>query len=433
MKRNIGYVAALVCAVVIMSLPILAAGDNVGDRFTDVPNNHWAATDIEALAAGGLVNGMGDGTFAPDAQLTIAQMATIIANAKGVETGEAGGKWYGKAVQAALDAGYLPSQSSSVTGGAYEQPCPRELAVVMVIRGLGIQPGSKANGKGVTDIPDYGLITRDYRQDVLKAVQYGIINGIDDKGTFGPQQALTRAQICAILNRAGYRTAAPKAAIVTDGQDNAALFEVIKATGLFKESAGKDPYGNPTKVLTATARKHAGLKVVLYHNNTMDITAKEYDRAYVFDEKSNIVDEDGNIFAGAATQTFEFYDANGKFVCPSGFSYNSRQLLQQIFSIVFPGEEAAAVDAMKAILLEPYAYTGLSDYPNAVRWLNGRAVIFGMGNNGYVIELKAANDKDLYDRYMSHAITSNPKKYHMACPGDGNFIDFATAYELTRW
>jgi len=47
--------------------------------FSDVAETHWAYEEIEAAAAAGLVEGMGDGTFNPSGNVTIQQLAVVAA------------------------------------------------------------------------------------------------------------------------------------------------------------------------------------------------------------------------------------------------------------------------------------------------------------------------------------------------------------------
>ena len=49
--------------------------------FTDVPADHWASAYIAYCAGAGIVNGMGDGTFAPQSSATRAQVAAIFTRA----------------------------------------------------------------------------------------------------------------------------------------------------------------------------------------------------------------------------------------------------------------------------------------------------------------------------------------------------------------
>jgi hypothetical protein len=53
--------------------------------FSDVAADHWASGYIKVASDMGIVNGMGDGTFAPEAQVTYAQAVTMIVRALGYE------------------------------------------------------------------------------------------------------------------------------------------------------------------------------------------------------------------------------------------------------------------------------------------------------------------------------------------------------------
>ena len=63
----------------VKAVPVTAAGTT----FSDV-KSHANKTAIEALAARAIINGMGDGTFAPDESMTRAQFATITVKALGL-------------------------------------------------------------------------------------------------------------------------------------------------------------------------------------------------------------------------------------------------------------------------------------------------------------------------------------------------------------
>jgi hypothetical protein len=54
-------------------------------QFTDVTGSHWAAGYVTAASSNAIVNGMGDGTFAPDANITYAQAMKMLVCAAGYE------------------------------------------------------------------------------------------------------------------------------------------------------------------------------------------------------------------------------------------------------------------------------------------------------------------------------------------------------------
>jgi len=75
--------AAVICRA--MNQEAAAAGSASVAKFSDVASNHWAAGYINWAAGQGIVNGMGDGTFAPDANVTYEQAVAMIVRAMGFE------------------------------------------------------------------------------------------------------------------------------------------------------------------------------------------------------------------------------------------------------------------------------------------------------------------------------------------------------------
>ncbi len=72
------------CAVVCRALGAKVSGSAV-TGFSDVPADHWASAYISYVAGLGIVNGMGDGTFAPDANVTFEQAVKMLVVALGFE------------------------------------------------------------------------------------------------------------------------------------------------------------------------------------------------------------------------------------------------------------------------------------------------------------------------------------------------------------
>ena len=422
----------VLATAMVLSTFAVAFADSTG-RFSDVPKTHWAYSNIEALAVGGLVNGVGDGKFDPDARLTIGQMATIIARAKGFETGTTNGKWYGKAVETGMQMRYIPKLTSNIADGTFDGVCTRELAVYMVIEALGVLPGAKYDyDKNMGTIPDYGMITSAYADDVVLAVQTGIIKGVDSTGRFDPKGELTRAQICAILDRAGYRTATEPAKTAAEGMTNAQIYDAIKATGLFNEKIDGYYDGWDAKELSAKDYKYGLIKVYyVTERDSLSIEGIEFDSKYVTSENfENILDENGNVYG---PESKGYLDANGKAVYASSFSYTGRQLLKQIFTIAFPNDVDTCINAMKSIMIEPYSYTGMYDNPSTLQWINGHGVGMSMSLRGYVIDIDSLNETNLYERQKALAVTSTPKTYMSTSIAWTRSNDIRTMYELDRW
>ena len=74
--------SAIVCRILDMGD---AGANQVGGYFTDVTADHWASGYIATASQLGIVNGMGDGTFAPEAEVTYEQSVAMLVRALGYE------------------------------------------------------------------------------------------------------------------------------------------------------------------------------------------------------------------------------------------------------------------------------------------------------------------------------------------------------------
>ena len=90
--------------------------------FSDVPADHWAAGYVSVAAANGIVSGMGDGTFAPNSELTYAQIVRMLVSALGYEPlvselGEWPNNYMSAASQIKLTTGIAGRANDAVTRG----------------------------------------------------------------------------------------------------------------------------------------------------------------------------------------------------------------------------------------------------------------------------------------------------------------------------
>lgn len=68
-------------AMITTALMVGAASVALANPFSDVPQGHWAYDAVDQLAADGIIEGYGDGTFAGDRQITRYEMAQLVARA----------------------------------------------------------------------------------------------------------------------------------------------------------------------------------------------------------------------------------------------------------------------------------------------------------------------------------------------------------------
>ena len=170
------------------SVTVTAVFGQGGLPFVDVSVNAWYYETVKAAYEAGLMNGVTDTEFAPNATLTRAMIWTILARASGVDT-EGGATWYAKAQEWAVTKGVSDGEDpmGNVT---------REQLVTMLWR----LNGSEVMTGYIGNYIDTGDISEWANQAMLWAVQNGIIEG-DENMALAPKADTTRAQAATFFVR----------------------------------------------------------------------------------------------------------------------------------------------------------------------------------------------------------------------------------------
>lgn len=176
--------------------------------FSDI-QAHWAKDDIEAMAKAGVIDGMGDGTFAPDANITRGQFIKLIVAALGLDisadyTGSASdvsGHWAAPYVQAADSQNLIDAAFSADGKMKLDQNITREEMASIIARAAkskNLEASAEA-----TSFEDSNTISAWAAEDVTLATKLGIIKGMEtDNGLcFKPVDLSNRAQAAAMMNR----------------------------------------------------------------------------------------------------------------------------------------------------------------------------------------------------------------------------------------
>ena len=198
---------AMVCGVVMSAF---AANDYVNPTFTDVPKSHWAYTFVEKAVEKGWVSGMGDGTFAPNANVTYSQFCVMLVRAFYNEDYESydgpKGSWYAPFTTIASQKGLL--DGTNVVGhetdedyvGQFMNRYEMALMAANTLKKINAKlPTPQEKAKYISSTPDYWDIGYKYQDAVLLAKACGVLSGMDSAGTFGGDGNLNRAQACVVL------------------------------------------------------------------------------------------------------------------------------------------------------------------------------------------------------------------------------------------
>ena len=174
--------------------------------FTDVSETDWFHDAVRYVYDNGLMDGVGDGQFAPNATTNRAMVVTILYRLAGepAVAGDVGftdvesGLWYSNAVAWAAQNGIV--NGISATEFAPAGDLTREQLATILYRyaeSMGYDVSASADLSG---FPDAGDIQAYAMEALSWAVAEGLLQGFEDD-SLQPQSTATRAQIATILMR----------------------------------------------------------------------------------------------------------------------------------------------------------------------------------------------------------------------------------------
>lgn len=178
-------------------------------RFTDI-QGHWAAAEIGRMNSRMIVLGVDESRFAPEAVITRAELAALLARALGLPEGgdHAGFRdvsesiWYSRAVKAVQAYGIMDGFSDGTFGPNRE--VSRQEAIVTIVRALRLasaasvtsNAGAQVNLAAYTDSNQIG----GWASDAIRtAIHIGLVKGYGNE--LRPQKPLTRAETTVLLYR----------------------------------------------------------------------------------------------------------------------------------------------------------------------------------------------------------------------------------------
>ena len=177
-----------------------------GKSFADI-NGHENQKAIEALIARGIINGMGDDSYAPDMTMTRAQFATIVVKALGLapEAGEIfsdvpAAAWYAPYIGTAYKYGIVNGRSATSfdPGGTItRQEAALMLARAAKLCGMETELESEAVTEILSSFSDGEKISAWARNGVAFCVKEGIWS--DDTSSAEPTKAILRCDIAQML------------------------------------------------------------------------------------------------------------------------------------------------------------------------------------------------------------------------------------------
>lgn len=206
MKRK--ALSLLMAVAMLLSLTVIPAAAAESEAtsagtpsYGDV-SGHWAEGAIDRWSGYGVVQGDQAGNFNPNADMTVAELATTLNNVMGYTVAAEntfadlkGDEWYADAVLKLAAAGIIKGDGVNVNATA---PIDRERATVILARALNIQPTANADLSGFND----GASAADWSAGYIKAMaDAGIIKGVGDS-TLALAANINRASVMTIMSNA---------------------------------------------------------------------------------------------------------------------------------------------------------------------------------------------------------------------------------------
>lgn len=172
--------------------------------FTDVPDDHWAATYVNALAGAGIVSGMTEDTFEPNASAKRADVVILIAKTLGLDNEDADN--FDDVDPEAYYAPYLATAKANGIASGYpdntfapENNITRQDVFVLFAKtfeALGVK--TDTDESVLDNFSDASEISEYARPYVAALANMGSVNG-NALGELNPKANVTRAEISVLI------------------------------------------------------------------------------------------------------------------------------------------------------------------------------------------------------------------------------------------
>ncbi|MBP1993822.1 DUF4838 domain-containing protein [Paenibacillus eucommiae] len=173
------------------------------NQFKDV-EGHWAEQSLKKWTSSGLIQGYSDGTFRPDRTVNRGEIIALINRSFGFSEQSpilfsdlSVSDWEYEDVGKAVKVGYVEGYADGTIGA--KQPVSRQEAAVIITRLLGLEVTEEGSAANV--FTDTKQIPQWSRGAIAAVALAKLMEGYED-GSFKPVNAITRAEVVVILERA---------------------------------------------------------------------------------------------------------------------------------------------------------------------------------------------------------------------------------------
>ncbi len=240
--------ALVVLLSVVIMITVIAPAAIGEQKFSDVPDNHWAFKIVDQMVIRNILSGYPDGAFRPGQKVTREEFTTMLVRSAGLPlpgitdasfADLPADRWSAPYVEAAKDylGGYRIDSGAEVFKG--EEPALREDVIAALVKARGYKPGAET-GDFQEQFKDYGEISEALREYIGLALQNHLISGYGD-GTLRPKGTITRAEAATLLYRAYFGSGSALGNLIS-AQDVYAIIE-SENTGVEAGRLLTDRYG----------------------------------------------------------------------------------------------------------------------------------------------------------------------------------------------
>lgn len=169
--------------------------------YSDVKSDDWFYNPVCSLSEKGIVTGVGNGKFEPTKNVSKIEFLTMLIRASGISYSDSGAEnyWGTPFLNAGYDNGIIntmdyPANEIADSMNRYEAA---DMAYQVLSKYFGVAD------KDINEVIDYipDSIPDKYIKQVGNCYMCGVISGVDNKGTFGGNKTLTRAEAATIIYR----------------------------------------------------------------------------------------------------------------------------------------------------------------------------------------------------------------------------------------
>ncbi|MCM3760153.1 S-layer homology domain-containing protein [Alkalihalobacillus oceani] len=301
--------AAMVATVAAPVIPSVSA--DTPTSFPDVATNHWASDSIAYLVEKGAIEGRPDGTFDPNASITRAEAAKILAITLGLDVdssastnfSDAANHW-GSAYIAAIQE-QAPGVIDGYTDGTFRpnRTITRQEMAKMIVTAYDLQEDETVN-IDFTDNTGWGA------EYITTLASLGIVEGVR-AGQFQPNGNVTRAQTPVFVHRAEV----PEVRIPVPGGETPVEFAITNVEALTEEGrfaevtfsvpANSNITRNDVNVTNARTGERIGIQEVDLSNDRRVLTVTFFEN-----DIDRPILERGETYRFAVTHGGETYTYN---------------------------------------------------------------------------------------------------------------------------